>query len=257
MNYALQLSAQGALTALYRSDVIANNLANYATDGFKPDVPVVRARDVVREEDGLGYLPSNVLLEQLGGGPHMAPNYINFTQGPIETTDRPFDLAITGQGFFQVGTGPDNQMRLSRDGRLDIDAQGRLVQAATGHRLLDDRQRAIHVSPTAGPIDVDPDGLIRQAGLPVAQFALVDLPDRRGLEREGSGMFKVPANRLDTLMRAQGRVLHKAVEKSSVNEITTLKDLTDAFGAVSANTRMMSYADEMLDRAINRLGRVA
>lgn len=259
MNYALQISAHGAMTALYRSDVIANNMANFATDGFKPDVPVTRQRAVVREEDGLSHLPSNLLIEQLGAGPHMAPNYINFKQGPIETTDRPFDLAITGHGFFQVAVGDDNRVRLTRDGRFDIDEQGRLVQAATGHRLLDDRLSPIYISRQghAGPVDINGDGLVRQSDRIIARISLVDLPDRRRLGREGAGLFVVPPDRHDQLTTAPGRVLQHAIEKSSVNEISTLKDLTDAFGAVSANTRMMSYADDMLDRAINRLGRVA
>lgn len=257
MNYALQISAHGALTAMYRSDVIANNLANYATDAFKPDVPMVRERAVVRVEDGLAHLPSNVMLERLGAGPHLAPNVINFTQGAVDTTENPLDLAILGHGFFQVAVGDGTSTHLTRDGRLQLDQDNRLVQAASGHQVLDTRGRPVYISREGGPVDVDASGVVRQGDVTIAQLALVDLPDRRHLVRKGAGLFIVPADRQDGLRPAPGRLQQGALEKSGVNEISTLKDLTDAFGAVGANTRMMMYADDMLDRAINRLGRVA
>ncbi len=259
MNYAMQISAQGALTSLYRSDVIANNLSNYGTNGYKPDVPVLRQRAVVREEDGVTHLPSNLLLERLGAGPHMAPNRISFSQGPIDTTNNPFDLAIKGDGFFlvAVGEGDNERFRLSRDGRLELDERGRLVQVASGHRVLDSRQRPISISRQGGPVDINADGTIRQTDNIIARISLVDLPDRRGLKREGAGLFVASPEQQQSLQPATGTLVQHAIEQSSVNEISTLNDLNSALGGVGRNISMMTYADQMLDRAINRLGRVA
>jgi len=254
----MQISAHGALTSMYRSDVLANNLANYDTDAFKPDVPVIRERAAATIEDGLGYLPSNTLLDSLGAGPHLAPNRIDFGQGPLEITNRPFDLAIDGPGFFLVGVGEGNaeRIRLSRDGRLEIDERGRLVQASTGHRVLTERQRPIFLSREDGPVDIDDAGQIRQDGRPVARLALMDLPDRRRLQKEGNGLYVVPPEEQASLTRAGGRILQHTLEESRVNEISTLNELTSAFSSFSVNVTMMTYADDMLDRAINRLGRV-
>ena len=66
MQYGLQISTSGILTGMYRTNVLANNLANINTTGFKPDSAFTRQRAVVREEDGVYSLPSNRLLEKLG-----------------------------------------------------------------------------------------------------------------------------------------------------------------------------------------------
>ena len=88
ISYGMHLSASGALTSMHRQDVITNNLANARTPGFKPDIALQIARDPARIEDGLGNLPSNQLLERLGGGTHVLPTIVSFAQGVLEQTDR-------------------------------------------------------------------------------------------------------------------------------------------------------------------------
>lgn len=255
----MEIAAQGALTSLYRSDVLANNLANFETDAFKPDLPMLRERAPVRFEDGVTQLPSNALLERLGAGPHLAPNHISFKQGPLDVTGQPLDLAIEGEGFFLVSVGQGNteRLRLSRDGRLTLDERGRLVQAASGHRLLDRAHRPIYISRESGPLTIDADGTIIQGQQPIAQIGLVDLPDRRRLTKEGDNLYVVPPEEQKSLTHAVGTVRQGALEKSSVNEISTLNDLTSALTSVGTNIGMMTYADRMMERAINGLGRVA
>ena len=255
MNYALQIGAQGALTSMYRADVLANNLANLGTDSFKPDVPYLRERDPVRVEDGVMGLPSNALLERLGAGPHLAPTLTSFAQGPLSTTGRRLDVAIDGEGFLMVGDAGGR--KLTRDGRLSRDEDGRLVQASTGKPVLDAGGRTILIAEEDGPVDIDERGVIRQGDLTVARLALVDTPDRRQLTKEGSGLFALPDSAAGSLRPASGRLVQEAVEQSAVNEISTLNDLTSALRAVGANIGAMTYADQMMERAINRLGRVA
>lgn len=73
MYYGIQLAASGALTSLYRTDVLANNLANINTAGFKPDMVYTRQRDTARVEDDLPFLPTDDLLERLGAGSTWPP----------------------------------------------------------------------------------------------------------------------------------------------------------------------------------------
>jgi flagellar basal body rod protein FlgG len=84
----------------------------------------------------------------------------------------------------------------------------------------------------------------------------VDLPDRRALEKNGAGSFSMAPGSEDSLVHATGKLRQGAVESAGVNEISTLNDLTGALSAVGTNIGMMTYADRMLDLAINRLGRV-
>ena len=86
MNYGLYLSASGVLTNTYRQDVFANNLANVETNGFKPDVPMLRQRDAESVEDQLGFDVSNEIMDKLGGGALAAKQRINFAPGSLKAT---------------------------------------------------------------------------------------------------------------------------------------------------------------------------
>lgn len=259
MNYGLQISASGALTALYRQDVLANNLANLNTPGFKPDIPCVRARPAVREEDGLPFLPSNDLLERLGGGVQLASPATQFAQGPLESTSNPLDIAIQGDGFFVVRsqtTGSADRLRLTRDGRFTLDGRGRLVMSSTGMPVLDTQNRPIEIT-GSGKITVGSDGQIRQNGVEVAKLNLVDLPDRSHLRKTGDNLFVASAETMGSLGPATGTMVQGSREQSAVDEIRAMIDMQDAARAASANLNLISYQDRMTERAIAQLGRLA
>ena len=257
MSYGLQISASGAATALYRQDVHANNLANLDSVGFKPDIPSQRPRAAAREEDGLGILPSDRLLERLGGGVLMNPNMIDFGQGSLRPTGNPLDLAIDGDGFF-VLQGPEgagtNEVRFTRDGRFTRDARGRLVSATSGAPVLDTNDRPIVVAPGV-PVTVDGEGTLRQAGAAVARLRIVDVRDPGRVRKAGAGAFTAPAAAMGDA--ATGNVRQGSVEESGVSEIKSLMAVTGASREVEANTSMIQQHDRLMERAINALGRVA
>ena len=262
MNYGFNLAAAGVLSALYRQDVASNNLANVETPGFKMDQTATIPREAAREEDGLFDLPSNRMLERLGAGVLLAPTRSSFSQGPLQPTANPLDLAIRGDGFFMVQgkAGANGQgsapTLLTRDGRFTLDSKGRLVTAAEGLAVLDSSRSPITLDPSAGPVTVDADGTIRQRGSSVARVGLVDFADRSRLKKEGGGTFSVPASVLSSAQPATGDVLQKMVEKSNVDAVQAMMQVTNASNDAQGATRLMSMYDEMLNRAINTLGRV-
>lgn len=253
----MQIGSSGVLTSLYRMDVLSNNLANVSTVGFKPDAAAVMQRDVVRVEDGLGSMPSNKLLEMLGGGVHPAQTRVSFTQGTVSTTGNPLDLAIRGEGFFVMqdagGVGAD-RFRLSRDGRFTRDAQGRLVSATSGLPVMDVSNRPIFLA-TGAPVTVDSDGTVTQAGNAVAQIQLIDVPDKSRLHKVGHGLFAASAEAWGSRRGAAAVLTQGAVEESAVDPIRAIMAITDAGRAAESNMGMVSNHDRMLDRAINTLGR--
>lgn len=254
----MAISASGALTAMHRLDIAAANLANASTTGFKPDVAATRQRDPARIEDGLLRMPSNRLLEQLGAGVLMAPTRVNFAQGALQTTDGPLDLAIKGDGFFVVRATEGEQgrsLRLSRDGRLALDPDARLVRAADGLPVLDDSDSEIRLT-GSGPVQIDSDGTIRQDGQIAARLRIVDLADRSGLRKEGEGLFAPTSGSLRDLQPADGRVVQGALEGAGVNEIDAMMQLTAASKAAQGALGMIRYHDRLMDRAINGLGRI-
>ncbi|HRJ49715.1 MAG: flagellar hook basal-body protein [Phycisphaeraceae bacterium] len=259
MNYGLNISASGALTAMHRQDVLANNLANLNTIAFKPETPMVRHRPAVREEDGVWHLPSNRLLERLGAGPLMAPSVTRHEQGSIETTSNPLDVAINGDGYLVVRSetsGSTDRLRLTRDGRLTLDGRGRLVMATTGMPVLDVQNRPIEVPP-GGEVVIGSDGVIRRDGAEVATINLVTIADRSRLRKTGNNLFTAPSETINGAERSSGSIVQFSRERSAVDEIRALLDVQDAGRAASANLAMIGYQDKMTERAITQLGRIA
>lgn len=265
MNYGYNLAAAGVLTAMYRQDIASNNLANIETAGFKVDYSSTMARPAATQEDGLYDLPSNRLLERLGAGVLLTPTRTAFSQGPLENSTNPLDVAMKGDGFFMVhgmkpsanGGPATREVRLTRDGRMTLDKNGRLVNAASGQSVLDSGQRPITLDPAAGKIAIDRDGTIRQGGQPVGQIGVVDVADRTVLKKEGAGMFSLPAAALSAARPATGDVVQGAVEKSNVDPIQAMMQVTNASNDAAGATRIMSIHDELMSRTINTLGRVS
>lgn len=257
MDYGFQISASGVMAAMYRQDVLTNNLANASTVGFKPDVPILRQRDPVRREDGVGYLPSNALLERLGGGVTLEPNQVSFSQGSLERTGSPFDIAIQGNGFFVVRDEADtsgDRMRLTRDGRFVRDAKGRLVTAGGGLPVMDTANRPIVLAGT-GKVTVDADGTVRQGGQAVATIQLADVSEPTRLAKLGQGLFRAPTGSVSGRHQADGALKQGYVEASAVDEISTMMQISQASGDVAANISLMQQTDRLMDRAINQFGR--
>lgn len=258
MDYAFQISASGILTGTYRMDVLANNLTNMNTAGYKPDVPILRARDVVNREDGLN-LPSNEMLERLGGGVQNGRNRVNFSQGVLEPSDSPLDLGIQGQGFFvlrESGDSNGERVRLTRNGRFTLDGQGRLVSADSGLPVLSATGDTITLDPRR-QVAISTEGVISQNGATVARLKLAMVPDTAQLTKVGNGMLSAPANALASRVEGAGIVRQGTVEQSVVDPLRAMMEISSAAREVESSVSVLQYTDRMLDRAINGLGRVA
>lgn len=252
----MYISASGALNAMFRQDIATNNLANSTTIGFKPVMAGVLQRDPARVEDRLD-LPSDRLIERLGGGVLAHATRVRLGQGTIEMTANDLDLAIEGEGFFMVQslTSQDgDRLRLTRDGRFTLDSEGRLVNQA-GLPVLDDRQLPIELDPTRS-VTVLETGVVTQSGEPVARLQFVVPDDPAELQPEGESLFRLSADAQRRTRDAGGRVVQGAVEHSGVDELRALMDMQDASRAAQTNLDMVSRYDRLLEQAITRFARV-
>lgn len=262
MNYGLYLSASGVLTNLYRQDVYANNLANVATVGFKPDVPTIRQRAPEAVEDGLSSQVNQRLLEKLGGGVLAGPQSVSFIAGSLEQTGGPLDVALDApDAFFAVSSAdPTNgnraSVRLTRDGRFTRSAQGYLVTVAGGHPVLDTQDQPIRINDGA-PLTIDPAGRLRQNGQVVAQLQITAVRDPQRLVKHGQNLFGFEGQADPRVPAEAAGVRQGFVEASAVDPVTTLLSLVEATQAATANTNLIRYHDLLMDRAVNVLGRVA
>ena len=257
MNYGLYLSAAGTLASLHRQDVLANNLANLNTVGFKADMVTTRARLAQRLESPATLADPQTLLENLGGGVFADPTRIDLRQGPLAESHNDLDLALQGDGFFVVANGKSSgadSLRLTRDGRFTLDAAGELITATTGLRVLDSSDQAIRLN-RGEKVRIDGEGRITQNGVEMARLQIAQVADQSTLTKTGDNLLRFTGKRSSAA--ASTRVQQGSVESSGVDPILALNDMINASKAVQANATMMQYHDQILGQAVNTFGRVA
>jgi len=254
MNYGLQISASGALASIHQQDALTNNLANVNTVGFKPILTGTVQRLAARIEDNLASLSSDAMLEKLGAGVFAAPTRINFAPGPLKPSDSTMDMAIEGNGFFVVGD--SSNPSLTRDGRFTLNADHQLVMATSGAPVLSTSDQPINIDPLQGEIAVGPDGVITQAGTPINQIQISDVPDRAILTKVGEGLFGSQTGSPLSLIEAQGTIRQYMLEGSGVSEISALMKIQSASKSAQGNIGMIDLQNRLIGRAINTFGRI-
>jgi flagellar basal body rod protein FlgG len=158
--------------------MLANNLANASTAGYKSD----------REFYSLYTAPE--ALEGLGPSPGVQPLvdrlWTDFSQGTITPTGNPLDIALTGKGFF-VASGPAGAL-YTRNGSLRLSPAG-VLTTSEGYAMRGVDGRPIQAQGT-GPVEIAADGTVRQDGAPIGQLAVVEVPPG-GLEKQGRNYFRL------------------------------------------------------------------
>lgn len=252
MIYGLYLSATGVLTNSYRQDVIANNLANAETVGFKRDLALFHERLTEAQERRLPPGFSDPMLEMLGGGVLASPTQMDQAQGELEPTGNTLDVAIQGDGYFKVSR--NGVTRLTRDGRFALDNNGQMVMAdGSGYRVLDPAGNPIYLDPRL-PTTVGEDGIIGQRGAAVAQIGLFGVPDPSLVAKEGANLLSYPDLKKATPM--QGTLRSEFVERANVDPALELTQLMEAQRQLEANANMIRYQDQTLSRLVNEVGKI-
>lgn len=249
MPYGLYISADGAQAQSKRLDVIANNLANVDTVGFKRALAVIQARyaeAISRGEEP----PDTGAIEDVGGGTLLRQTLTNFSQGPLKHTGIASDMAIDGDGFFTVLK--DEEPFLTRAGNFRLNAQGELI-TQQGYPVLSDSNTPIVIDPANGPWMLTPSGTIQQRG--AQQSLAIVRPQSLGdLVRVGENLFR-PLDTPEPVPAAERRVAGGYLEMSGVEPTTEMVSLIDASRAVEANLNMMRTQDQMLSGLVNRVMR--
>ncbi len=259
MNYGLYLSSSGMLTAMHRQDVVANNLSNASTVGFKRDLTSFYHRQAAAQE-GMEMEAGKAMLDRLGAGAMVMPTRTDVSQGPLTHTADPFHFAIEGQGFFPVSVndGQSESPSLTRDGRFGINKDGFLVTMTGGHKVLDASDLPIKLDMKLGGFEVDVTGRITQNGVATGQrIQLRNLPAGVQPRHIGHGLFEVTAFTAQNWSSADGRILQNKVEESNVDPVRATLQMIEATRSITSNATMLRHHDLLMDRAANVLGRVA
>jgi flagellar basal-body rod protein FlgF len=252
MIYGLYLSATGVLASSHRQDVIANNLANSETVGFRRDLALFMEQRTSAARHGLSpSRHSHPELEKIGGGLGMLPAAVDRSQGQLEETSGPLDFAIEGTGFLAVQS--KDRICLTRNGQCLLNRDGELILANTGDKVLDSTFAPIRLNP-ARPTRVSDQGEISQDGQVVARLGIFDVPDPKLLSKKGGTLINHPNAR--GLPQSESTVRTGFLERSNVNPAIELTSLMDAQRQLEANANLIRYQDQTLGRLVNDVGRI-
>jgi flagellar basal-body rod protein FlgF len=228
-------------------DVVANNVANIDTIGFK-------RRSTIFQE----YLMPNARHEQFRGQDKRLSyvwdkgTSLTYSQGTMERTGNPMDVAIQGDALFAVRSGPGSE-RYTRNGSLGINAKGELVNS-DGHVMITD-QGTVTMSPTESDLKIAQDGSISTSNGPRGKLKMVKVPNPQLLINQGQNLYST-AVPLQPAEPKDVRLAVGEIEKSNVKavqEVSRLMELSRAYQNVSS---LMQRTDEIRRGAINRLADV-
>ena len=251
---ALFTSATGLHAQQFNLDVIANNLANSNTTGFKrsraefQDLVYQVMRDPGTQSGPNSQVPNGA---QIGLGVTAGTTQSLFTQGTIQNSGGLYDLAIQGDGFFRIQM-PDGTIGYTRSGAFSIDGNGRLVNA-NGYPV----EPPITIPPDKISVSIAADGQV-SVGRPgqanpqiVGTIQLTNFINPAGLRSVGGNIFQVtPASGqpVDSTPGQQGTgsLLHKSLEASNVDIVEEMVRMIVLQRAYDTNSKVIQAADEMM-----------
>ncbi len=244
----MYISAEGAAAQAQRLEVIANNLANVDTAGFKQDVPTFQARFAEAIQKGQAQ-SGDRSINDIGGGVKVMNVATDYSMGELKRTGNDLDLAINGKGFFQI-KGDDGQQYLSRAGDFALDTQGKLV-TQNGHRaVLDQQGSEIQLSPN-DPWSISPDGFINQAGT-IHALGLSQPDSLSEMTKVGNNLFK-PTGGVKPLELNERNVRQGFLEMSGSSPVRQMMAMIETTRAFEANSRMIQNQDSTLGTLISRV----
>ncbi|MFZ3086990.1 MAG: flagellar basal-body rod protein FlgG [Methylotenera sp.] len=253
---SLWISKTGLDAQQTQMDVVANNLANVSTNGFKrsravfEDLLYQNIRQPGAQSSQQTQLPSGL---QLGTGVRPVATERIFSQGNLQQTNNDKDVAIQGAGFFQVLL-PDGTTAYTRDGAFQTDSQGQLV-TASGFPV----QPAITIPATAQSFSVGRDGTVSvttagtTATTQIGTIQLATFINPAGLQAKGENLYvettaSGTANNNTPGTNGAGLLSQGYVETSNVNVVEELVNMIQTQRAYEINSKAITTSDQMLQK---------
>lgn len=258
---ALWIAKSGLDAQQTRMSIIANNLANVNTTGFKKSRPnfedlfYQNVRQVGSQVTEDNELPTGL---QLGTGVRTVSTEKLHTQGNIQQTEKSLDVAISGRGFFQVLM-PDGEIQYTRDGSFNLNSDGEVVTSG-GLNV----EPSLIVPDDALSISIGRDGTVSvlqpDSSTPseIGQIELAEFINPSGLEPVGENLFRESVSSGPPITGIPdedefGRIIQGSLETSNVNVVEELVNMIETQRAYEMNSKAISTTDEMLQFIVNEL----
>ncbi len=249
----LYRAASGMMAAQHRNDVVADNLANVNTPGYKKDQGIAKTFEqelLVRIENASAGVPNAASIFPVGmvnSGVVLDQVVTVFSTGALTQTDSPTDLALEGPGFFTVST--PNGLRYTRSGSFRVDEAGSLV-TGQGYQVMG----------TNGPVNGLPesnftvlsDGSVQASGQTINKLAIADFAPGM-LLKEGDNLFSAQGQPIGD---QNFRVKQKFLEQSNVDTAEEMVNMMSALRGYEANQKVIQTMDASLEKAANEIGKI-
>ena len=254
---SLYTAATGMQAQALNIDVIANNLANASTTGFKgsradfQDLIYETARQAGDSSSDDNIVPTGI---QIGHGTRASAVSKLFSQGEFQNTKNELDLAIEGNGFFQIMQ-PDGEVAYSRAGAFKIDGEGRIV---TSDGFLMEPELSIPADTMAISIGIDGTVSVKQAGsssaTEIGSITLARFVNPAGLSSSGRNLYAPTEASGDAITGTAGQdgygtIAQGYLEMSNVSVVDEMVNMITAQRAYEINSKTIRTADEMLQMA--------
>lgn len=223
--------------------IIANNLANMNTTGYKSE-------SMLFDEYVMPVASEDSPDKSLSFVQDMGLNR-NLADGKLDPTGNPFDVAISGDGYFRVQT--DSGVRYTRNGHFSLDAEGRLVDVS-GNPVLDDNGSVITFRPDEENITIARDGTISTDQGQRGKLGLVSFDNERLLKAAGGTLYTTDQTEVPV---EKPHLVQGALEGSNVNAILQMTNMIDVTRSYASAQKLVDRADEMRREAITQLGQAA
>jgi flagellar basal-body rod protein FlgF len=247
MDNSLLVSLSQQLAAYRSMDVIANNLANVSTPGFKREaakfeeyVTQVKPSESQKGPQSVSFVKDAGIMRDV-------------SEGDIQNTGAPLDVAINGSAYFTVQTPQGN--RYTRNGHFTLDGSGQLV-TSDGNVVQGDGG-AITITPDDGPIQIAKDGTVSSLinGQPnqIGKLKLVDFADPHALTKEGDSLYSTTQTAND----ATGSVVKQGMlESSNVKPVIEISHMIEVMRSYEATSSLAKSQEDLQNQAINKLGQM-
>jgi flagellar basal-body rod protein FlgG len=257
MNLSLYSAATGMEAQQLNLNTIANNLANVNTPGFKrskiefQDLLYQKPRASGSDAGGGNIVPTGI---EVGNGSRVASTSKVFTQGQLTNSGEKLDIAIQGDGFFEVQR-PDGTIGYTRDGSFKLNAQGQVV-TTDGMPILSGFQP---IPPGASSVSISEDGQVTvqsSSGTQTFSLTLTRFANPSGLRSLGGNLYEETAASGTPEVgkvgeQGYGRTLQGYIETSNVNIVEEMVNLIVAQRAYEINSKSIQTSDEMLQNVAN------
>lgn len=238
----IALSRQSTLRR--QMDVIANNIANMNTSGFKGEKMLFR-QHLVQSRGG-----ENVLGDKLHFVRDLA-TVRDMSEGPLKKTGNPLDVAIRGKGLLAVET-PDGE-RYTRNGSLQLDPEGNLVTQA-GHRVLDDAGQPIQFGPGDSNVEISRDGTVASEAGQIGKLKVVEFENPNDLQLIAGGLYDASSAPIPA---EKPEVVQGMVEGSNVEPVIELAKMIEVSRAYAGVKQMIDAEDQRIKKMVQEYGRTA